>query len=160
MPQVKRAPSQRIGRTPLQRLWISELLLLVYVLLVHGLPALHLGWHGNDHVHEHGALRWLAPRPEAHLHTRAGRHLETAPRRAPALSAPRAQLQEPQGASLEAVPHLAQGPLHGQLSLLIPTVLASVAGTPAQRLPGAALLSPSLRTVTTRRRARAPPARS
>ena len=143
----------------MRRRWLSQLLLVLYVAAVHGLPALHLGWHQNDHVHELGGLRWLQSRPHAHTHALSTAHPDPV-REAHADDRGRQlRLRPVEGASsLGLALHLALGPSHGQQSLLAPIVLFSLAlAQPACRLVVAQIF-PSLRDVLAKPRARAPPA--
>lgn len=147
------------------RRWLAPLLLVLYVAAVHGLPALHLGWHKDDHVHELSGLRRLAARHPAHTHDHRGAH--PAPEAAPQKAAPLApdrrstppRLRADQGtSSLASAPHLGLGPAHGQLSLLAPGLrLALLILRPAHLLT-LPPLSARLRSVSARPRARAPPA--
>ena len=143
----------------MRRPWLSTLLLVLYVAAVHGLPALHLGWHKNDHVHELGGLRWLPARHHAHPHVLSSPHTDHlyevhADERA---SWPR--LRPVEGASSPGLAlHLSIGPSHGQQSLLAPVALVFLALARPARPLVATQLFPSLRDVRAKPRARAPPA--
>ena len=140
----------------MRRRWLAQLLLVLYVAFVHGLPALHLGLHKNDHVHELGGLRWLQPRLHAHAlstpHPGPDHEVHADERNR------QARLRPVKGSpALGFALHLALGPSHGQQSLLAPIVLISLAlAQPARQLV-AAQIFPSLRDVFAKPRARAPP---
>jgi hypothetical protein len=140
----------------MRRRWLAQLLLVLYVAFVHGLPALHLGWHKNDHVHELGGLRWLQPRLHAHalstahpgpVHEVHADERECQARLRPVKGSP----------ALGFALHLALGPSHGQQSMLAPSVLVSLALVQPTRPLVVTQLFPSLREVLAKPRARAPP---
>jgi hypothetical protein len=161
---VKRAAAKSLGPQPIRRLWLAQLLLIVYVAAVHGLPALHLGWHKNDHVHELGGLRWLSRPLPVHTHAHVGGHLaaddaaDDAHASSPDDHNSRPRLRPAIDASAQLGPqHLALGPSHGQQSLIAPTAdVVLAAALPAQLLAARTLL-PSSKEVLAKPRARAPP---
>ncbi len=148
-----------MGGASMRRRWLAQLLLVLYVAAVHGLPALHLGWHQNDHVHELGGLRWLQSRLHAHPHALSTAHPGPVHEAHADDRVRQLRLRPVEGSSsLGFALHLALGPSHGQQSLLAPIVLISLAlAQPARQLV-AAQIFPSLRDVFAKPRARAPPA--
>lgn len=160
--------SRRKLRSPLLLSRLASLLLVLYVAAAQGLPALHLLFHRNDHVHEHGSLRWLRLQP--HVHTGTAAHQaqdaqealevvdESAPVRELRVLRCGPLLQAASGeVPLSGAPHLAGGPLHGQLALLAPLAPVSLAPAGAVLASRWAPASPVARDRVTRKRARAPP---
>lgn len=143
----------------MRRRWLSLLLLVLYVAGVHGLPALHLGWHNNDHTHELSGLRWLQPRLHAHTHTLSNPRPDPVHETHADGRERQPRLRPVDGSSSPGFAlHLALGPSHGQLSLLAPSMLVSLALVRPARPLVATQFLPSLRTVLAKPRARAPPA--
>lgn len=134
---------------------LASLLLALYVIVLHGLPALHQAFHRNDHVHELGGLRWLGPRGP-HVHAAGERHEPAEAAEQPC--APRSVERLRAAAKVWAPPlHVALGPAHGCSALLAPAQPAAL--PPASRLTELALsgAAPAARDFSARPRARAPP---
>lgn len=153
----------RHGRAAHPR-WLATLLLVLYVAAVHGLPALHLGWHDSHHVHERGRLRWLKARPLVHSHVhKAGDATESDHFEVPKWTAQRphprlcANLEPPTDG---AAPHLAAGPAHGQASLLAPGALLALGPVQSSIVQPSGQIDICRRVLFSDRRARAPPASS
>lgn len=82
---MQRNRLQRRGSGCDRRSWRSTLCLLLYLVLVHGVPALHLAWHRDDHVHDHGGLRFLSASEVDHVHDASGAHSHQPSQRAAVL---------------------------------------------------------------------------
>lgn len=141
-----------------RRRWAGFLVAL-YIVAVHGLPAVHLGWHQGAHVHELGGLRWLRP---LRVHTHDSAHAEHAPVAAAQSAAPRRvqpqRLRPAHDASIaDLIQHAAAGPAHALSALLAPPQIASllpVSSSSVRRFFHAARPG---RTPRARAAARAPP---
>ncbi len=136
---------------------LAGLLLVLYVVALHGLPALHQAFHRNDHVHELGGLRWLRPLAP-HVHATGELHQPSEPTAETAW--PRQRLPELLGAAAEACApplHLALGPAHGSSALLAPIQQAALVQACSVQSFCLSRETPSARDFSARPRARAPP---
>jgi hypothetical protein len=131
---------------------LAGLWLVLYVVTVHGLPALHQAFHRNDHVHEMGGLRWVR-RASSHRHVGADACA------AAARPSAQASMRADTGDSVEGLPpHQAAGPAHASSALLTPSRLLSLAPCPGARARDLIPVAPSTREIVRHPRARAPPA--
>lgn len=158
MGAVYSVPCRRLRSPLIARRRLAGFLLVLYVTVAYGLPALHQVVHKNDHVHTAGGLRWL--RPRAHVHADGALHeaLELADESDAPGAGSGARLRSARGdAAPSALPHLAGGALHGQLALLVPLPLVAIA--PAARSASSQwlLAAPAVRAALGQKRARAPP---
>lgn len=151
--------SGRRLRSPLVvRRRLASLLLVLYVAVAYGLPALHQVFHKNDHVHEGGGLRWLRRLPHVHADGATHEALEIVDDSDAPGPGSGARLRTARGeAAQSAMPHLAGGPLHGQQVLLPPLQLVSVAPAALCAASPGSLAAPQARAATRQTRARAPP---
>jgi hypothetical protein len=139
---------------------LAGLWLVLYVVTVHGLPALHQAFHRNDHVHEMGGLRWVR-RASSHRHVgaEASAAHPSAARAAAARPGAQASMRADTGDSVEGLPpHQAAGPAHASSALLTPSRLLSLAPCPGARARDLIPVAPSTREIVRHPRARAPPA--
>jgi hypothetical protein len=139
---------------------LAGLLLVLHVAVLHGLPALHLAWHRDDHVHALGGLRWLRP-PPPHVHAPGEQHPaddQESPAPDESRHAPPHHLRAAANAPTSPLAlHLAAGPAHAQsvlLAALPPVFRAPSAHSPALTQPW---LSRRCRPFWGQQRARAPP---
>lgn len=145
---------------------LACLLVALYVVAVHGLPALHLLWHHNDHVHTLGGLHWLRhalPHHDLPRHEHGSLTLplpSTSPSDALAsLPSPLQSLRASSDLHPDGVaPHLGGGLAHGQHSFLAPVALSAAPLHARAVLLTSWLATLAAHAVVAAPRARAPPA--